>query len=230
MIFIKILTEKVVQENDKTRIDVSSTFASGVTSGILSYEIEPYTGHGYIDVTSDKYLDWAYSASGDQIISVKITEVDLTEHDLTSTLTIKTIAEDNLFSEDTDISPYEPNLHNWVQEGRNSFLDKHRTAQIDILNDLDAARIWKNDGTRYEASDIVDIQEFKEWSKFLTLKIIFEGISNDIGDVFSVKATKYDTLAVNAKKRATLRLDPNADGVNTISENVDNFTGELVRG
>lgn len=229
MIFVKLDTEQLVQEGDKTRLDLRRSFVSSGTASITKYEIEPSALAGFIDVTNNMYLDMVYGTTGDMVVSARLTDSDLNEYTSTITISVISSLEDNLFSTDRDILSYEPDLLGYVQDGRFSFIDKHRAAQKEILNELDANRIWKLDGSRYKASDIVDLQEFKEWSKFLTLRIIFEGLSNAVDDVFKVKATRYNSLATTAKKRSTLRLDVNQDGVQSEAEKVDLFTGTVVR-
>lgn len=225
MIFPKINTEKVLQVTDKTRLDARKSFAN--TAGeITLVEIQPEATESFIDVTSSLYLDWSYLTNGTKTVTVRINGTETS----VSNISVLTELEDNLFSTDQDIISYEVDLMKWVEDGRNSFLDKHRAAQYEILNELDSNQIWKRDGTRYEASDIVDIQEFKEWSKFVALRIIFSALSNEIGDVFEAKALKYEQMAVMAKKRATLRLDYNSDGNIDNSEKTDIFSGTLSRG
>ncbi len=224
MIFAHIDIEAVVQVNDKTRLNASKSFSNTIGE-ITLVEIQPTASESFYDVTSDLYLDWSYSTDGDHVATVRINGTESQSR----TISVLSVADDNLFSVDTDIISYEPDLLKWVQDGRNSFLDKHRAAQREILNELDANQIWKRDGSRYTATDIVDIQEFKEWSKYETLRIIFDGISNAIDDVFKDKANNYKMLVVSAKKRATLRLDYNDDGNIDNLEKTNIFTGTLRR-
>lgn len=227
MLFLQIKNESMVAVNDKTRIDISKSFISGLEPTIENFFIIPETGEE-IDVTETMYLDWVYDTNTAYTVIVKAVDDLAVEYTKEATITVLSETEDNLFSNDSDIIALETDILQWVQDGRDSFLDKHREAQKEILNELDAVRIWKDNGERYVAGDIVDIQEFKDWSKYVTLRIIFEGISNAIDDVFSVKATKYESHAVQAKKRATFRLDGNSDGTNDIHENVNNFSGRLI--
>lgn len=230
MIFVRGKIEEVVQVDDKTRIK-SESFISGSDAEIQTIEINPEDGvSSLMDVSGDAYLDWVYSTNGLKTIKIRITDTLANVEEKDFTIEVKTAAEENLFSKDSDILFYESNLYEYLQEGRDTYIDKHRAAQIDILNELDEAGIWKDDKTRYEASDIVDIQEFKTWSKFLTLKIIFEGIHNDTNDVFLETAGLYESKVTQAKKRATLRLDPNGDGVIESGEFVNLTSGHLRRG
>ena len=227
MIFISENLEKIVQVKDKTRLDFRRTFASQATQAeIDSMTVYPDILSSGIDITEDKYLDWVYDVSGEKTIRVDVVDTDSNIFSENFTIKILTDAEDNLFSNDSDINSYEPDLFKWVQEGRDSFLDKHRTAQSEILEELNNAGYEKSNGSRYEAKDIVNIKEFQALSKYTTLRIIFEGISNDIDDVFAEKARRYNSLAVNTKKRAYYRLTPDQN-VGEVKRDV--FSGYLVR-
>lgn len=226
MIFPHIQLENLVQENDKTRIDVARSFANSETIDI--YEVSVDNEVTYIDVTTDMTLDWAFDTFGVYPIFVRLTGSVSGEITFSKTLVVKTAEEDNLFSNDNDLVQHEDDILNYIRDGRSTFLDKHRLAQKMILNDLDKNQIWKDDGTRYIASDIVDTQEFSEWSKFMVLRIVMESLSNDINDIFHEKAVRYRSMEVEAKKRACLRLDSSGDG--EIDEKVNLFSGDLIRG
>ena len=226
MIFPHIQLENIVQENDKTRIDVARSFANSETIDL--YEVSVDNEATYIDVTADMVLDWAFDAFGVYPIFVRLTGSVSGEITFSKNLMVKTAEEDNLFSNDDELVQHEDDLLSYVREGRSTFLDKHRLAQNMILNDLDKNQIWKDDGTRYTADDIVDTQEFSEWSKFMVLRIIMESLSNDVQDIFHEKAVRYRTMEVEAKKRACLRLDSNGDG--EINEKVNLISGVLTRG
>jgi hypothetical protein len=228
MIFINTELEGKVATRDKTRIDVSRTFAQGET--ITQIEIQPEGTADYYDVTTSKYLDWQYSTDGFKSVVVRVTGSVTGVAAASSFLEIVSAGNDNLFSADADLKALEDDILNYIRNGRNSFKDKHREAQKVILNELDASRIWKDDGTRYEAVDIVDVQEFKQWSTYLTLRLICESLSNEVGDLWADKAQKYNSMAIQAKSRATYRLDSNADGeINEIDEKFDTFSNTLVR-
>jgi hypothetical protein len=226
MIFPVLKTENVVQIDDQTRLDATSSYTSPDETSITLIEIEPETGVGFIDVTSERYLDWQYPSSGTKTVTVRVT-TDSTPTTSTKDIEVKTKEEDNLFSLDTDLVNYEDDILSYVRDGRNSFIDKHRTSQEIILNDLDANKFWKEDGTRYTAGDIVDIQEFKQWSIFLTLKVICRSLSNQVDDLWDRKANEYSSRSTSAKKRAVFRLD--ADGDNEINEKTEKFDNQVAR-
>ena len=228
MIFPVLKTEDVLQTNDKTRLDGVSTYITPGEAAITLIEIEPEAGAGLVDITTIKYLNWQYSASGDKVVTLSVT-TDGIPVTTTKTITVIDPADDHLLSADNDLVEMESDILNWIRNGRSSFLDKHRVARDLVLDELDSAQIWKNNGTRYEAADI-DKQEFKEWSRYLTLKVIYESNSNAVDDIFSQKAEKYKTMAISAKTRASYRLDYNQDGeIDEIDEKTENISGYIFR-
>jgi len=230
MIFVQIKREKKAQVNDKTRIDANKSFVSGSIASIASIEIDPDGVVGYFDVTTDGFLDWAYTTSGEKVVSCRVTDTDANQTVGAITITVVSEADDNLFSSDDDLLAYEPDLYRYLQDGRSSFLDKHRRSQFEILDELDANLIRKDDGSEYTAGDIVDIEEFRKYSTFKTLSIIYEGISNDVDDIFRNKANKYNERMIQAKKRAELKLDSDGDGdIDSQDNTVNLMTGRLYR-
>lgn len=211
MIFPVLELEQTVQVDDKTRLCAEKTFVSVDEAAISLMEIEPEAGNGFIDVTSTKYLDWQYSTDGDKVISLRVT-TDGSPVSTTKTLSIQTVANDRLFSSDAELMPYEPNILEWVREGRNTFLDVHRAAQDRILTWLDEKKIWDVSGNKLTKQAITDLEEVNDWSKFMTLRLIFEGLSNATDDIFHEKALRYKDMEVSARNRAALRLDRNGDG------------------
>ena len=222
MIFPVLSHESIVQVDDKTRLDASKSFSN--SADITLVEIDPDGTGTFYDITNVDgwYLDMVYGVEGDKTITLRINTTT------TKTFTINIVSEDddNLFSNDGDIIGLESDILKYLPDGRSSFLDKHREAQKEILNDLDASGVWKRNGERYEALDIIDIQEFKDWSKYVTLRIIFEGLSNEVGDIFRVKADNYASFQSKAMKRAVLRLSP--DGV-ADTQKVHVFSGNIER-
>jgi hypothetical protein len=231
MIFPKIINESIIQIGDKTRIDVSKSFVTPGSSAITMLEVSPDEATAAIDVFSVGYLDWCYSGASASVITLLVTcdSSSSSIATITSPITIIDAATDNLFSTDNDLIGYEGEILNYVREGRNSFLDKHRVMQSKILDELASAGIFKADGTRYAAADIVSHEDFKKWSMFGVLENIYEELSNQVDDIFSRKKAHYGSLKIDAKKRSTIALDLNADGTVESNEAINNFTGDLVR-
>jgi len=211
MIFPVLKLENVVQVNDQTRLDATKSYKTPDEAAVTLVEIEPESGAGFIDVTSSKYLDYQYSADGDKDVTVRIT-TDGAPTQLTKVLNITSVADDKLFSSDEELTSHEPDILDYVASGRNSFLNVHRNAQDRILTWLDEHRITDVNGDRLTKAAIVDIQEVNDWSKFMVLRLIFEGLSNSVDDIFSSKAQMYSAMEAKARNRSQIRLDRDGDG------------------
>jgi len=217
MIFPVLKLEEIVQVDDRTRLDASDSYVTPDEAAITLIEIEPESGAGFIDVTSSQYLDYQYAVDGDKDVTVRVT-TDGAPSTVTKALTIISAADDKLFSSDEELLPHEPDLLNYTRNGRNSFLDVHRSAQDRIITWLDENRIWDTNGDRLTKAAIIDIQEVNDWSKFLTLGLIFEGLSNAVDDIFMQKAQKYMEMAEKARNRGAIRLDRDGDSEEDVSK------------
>jgi len=221
MIFPSLSHEKVLQVNDKTRLDASRSF---VTSGetVTDIEIRPDALEAFVSVfnsDSDKwFLDWAYEVDGTKTVTVRIT-TDLSSKERSYDLDVLLIDDDSLFSADSDLIPYETDVLNYLPKGKNSYLYAHRKAQEIIIAYLDEQRIWNNDGSRITKEEIAAITDndirtqFNQWSTFQTLLIIFESIQVSNGDIFQEKKQEYQNMRDSARKRSALRLDLDKNSV-----------------
>jgi hypothetical protein len=227
-IFPSLKHELVVQVNDKTRLDATHSFVSKDSAAIESIEINP-DGSGFIDTGSDYYLDWVYTTAGSKTPQVRITLVGGANQTNSYSLTVKTAADDNLFSNDDDLQNHEPDILKWIREGRNSYLDMHRRSQELILDTLYRLGFTDSTGGRLTSADVKDVLEIKEWSTFLTLHVIFKGLSNAVEDVFSKKAEYYLAEMEKRKESATLKLDYNGDGTVSEGERYDMRTIKVER-
>lgn len=212
MIFINCIKEPLVQVNDKTRIDVSTSFVSG--DGITDITINP-DGYGPISVfnidQSKWYLDWAFESDGTKTIEVEATDGVTT---VSQSFSIDVVSEsgDNLYSNDSQIFTIESELKRYIPEGRNSFKNVHREAQSRILNFLDRKRIWSNDGTPLTKSQINFYDEVSKWSLYETLFIIYTDLFISVGDKFAEKVNQYKELRNYERDRASLRIDKDNSG------------------
>ena len=226
-IFPSIKVESVVQEFDKTRIDGSHSFVSTGSPAIQSVMIDP-DGSGYVDVTATMYLDWEYITTGTKHPKVKVTVVGGTFKEISGSILVRNAGSDHLFSTDEDLQNHEPDILKWLREGRNSYNDMHRRAQELILDTLYRLGYTDNEGNRLEAEDIIDKLEIREWSTFLTLHIIFFGLSNAVEDVFARKAAFYLKEAEMRRDSKSLKADLDGDGDAT-NEGYDMTSISVVR-
>jgi hypothetical protein len=76
---------------------------------------------------------------------------------------------------------------------------------------------------------VVDHTQVREIAKYLALAIIFNGLSNQVGDIFSQKTAFYQSKYGEATQRQILGLDLNKDGTVEANEGVNIYSAKLVR-
>lgn len=136
---------------------------------------------------------------------------------------------DYLFCEDQDLVAHEPDILRWVIDGRSSFKDVYRRSQKMIVAWLDEKGYVNQYAEKYKKRDIIDIDEVKQWATYMSLRLIFQGVSNATDDVFSIKSKNYSLLEEGARQRAILRLDTNKDGIADATEGLSIYSGSLFR-
>ena len=225
--FPKIKSEKIVQVGDKIRFDATQSFGTPDEAAVTLVEIEPNAGDGFIDVTSTRVLDWVYLTAGSKTATVRVTTDAV--YTATADISVLTEADDRLFSVDEELRMLEPDILNWLPVGYSNFNHIHRLAQKNILDWLDELRIYKQDGSRFTKADIVEKDQVRRLSLFMSLRMIFEGLSNQTDDVFAEKAARYRAMEKEAKNRNYISLDADDDGIIQADERKDNRTFILVR-
>jgi hypothetical protein len=223
-LFANIILDEVVQVNDKVRINGVKSFVSKDETALTAVEIKPSASDSFINVfgtsSDDWFLDWQYSSSATETVSLKITNAGGSAT-ITKTINVISEATDNLFSTDDDLMALESNIMDYLKAGKSSYKYMHRKAQTMILEWLDDNRIWDNDGNRLTKEDVVDVLEVREYSRYLTLALIFQDLSNETGDVYERKYNFYLKKVEDAKKKATLKLDLSGDGTISSGEYKD---------
>ena len=229
MIFPILKSDLVVQVGDKIRLDASKSFTTPGEHTITEVEIEPQASAGFYDVTQDRFLDWVYLSGGTKTASLRV-GVSGNAHPsvtVTMSITVLTEAEDKLFSKDSDLIGHEPKIYDYLPKEYSSFNHLHRSSQAMILDSLTQRGYEKDVGVPLTKSDIFNVDEVRQWSKFLTLSTIFSASSNEVNDFFSVKAQQYKELAERSAQRAYLTLDTDQDGEPETQVNLT--VGRLVR-
>ena len=222
-LFPSLAIEKVLQVDEKTRLNAELSFVTDdeVITDVL---IQPTALEAFISVYNSGdnekwYLDWAYEDDNFQDVAVKIVAVS-GEKIKTYMAGTNVLSQevDALLSDDNDILPFEPKIMRYLPRGKNSFIYAHRKAQERIIAYLDEQRMWKNDNSRYTKLDLSTVtdpefkDQFRQWSSFETLLIIFESFQVSSGDIFQEKKAEYTALRNSARTRSALRLDQNGDG------------------
>jgi len=223
-VFPFIETDSVVQVNDKFRIRATKSYISKGEADITLVEIEPEAGDGFIDVTGGSYkdwfLDWQYATDGIKTVTVRITTDGAP---VTSTLDVVCLTEvdDYLFSTDQELKTHETDILKYVPEGYNTFKYVHRESQTQMLESLYRIGITDTQGNKLTKDAVIDVDEVREWSRFLTLQFIFSDLSTMIGDYFSGKEAEYREWALESRQKAIMKLDLNGDGSVSQGEGVD---------
>lgn len=199
MFFIDIESENLIQVGDRLRISAQRSSGTNDHSPVAKVEIQPEATESFIEVSdsaipldySKWFLDWEYETDGTKTVTVKFTFEDLTTKEKTFAIECITAVEDSLFSGDDDLKIHESDILKYLMLGKTSFKNVHRRAQALILNELDRKGFRLQNGDKITKSEILDKSEVKEWSNFLTLKLIFESVSNAKDDIFRIKALAY---------------------------------------
>lgn len=221
MIFPNLELEPIVQVGDKTRLSALKSFVTQDEAPIDLVMISPLGAtSGFIDVTDDLYLDWQYSATGTITVRARVSASGASA-DYTDTISVVAAASDYLFSNDDDLKLHEPDITKWVEAGRNTFINVHRRAQKIIMEWLRKEGFVDVYNNPYTKAAIIDIEEVKQWSTYLALRLIFEGLSNATEDIFAEKAKRYKGKEVEWRKTALLRLDVDGDGETDDEEGID---------
>jgi hypothetical protein len=215
-IFGNLELEAVVQTKDKTRLNASKSFSPKGEQPIDQVKISPETGVDLIAVhgagnPKDWFLDWEYATSGTKTVTLEIKAGAHTET-FTRSIEVVSASSDSLYSSDGDLTAIEPDILKWIPSGRNSFLNVHRAAQGLILDWLDSIRVWRNDGTKLTKADLKLTDDLKQLSIYITLELIFMGISNKVDDVFLAKAREYRAKSLDVKNRGRIQADFNGNG------------------
>lgn len=230
-IFGVIKCDNKVFTGDKLRVDVSESFlAPSLTFATTSHEVSFDSGTTWYNVTSTKKIDWMFTTSGSKTVSLRLSNTVPANATFTKTVTCLDITTQGLFSTDSDLYKFEPEIDNYLPKKWSSWNLIHLQAQEWIIDWLDESRIYKYTGAKYTVADIMDVQQVKQLSIYKTLEFIFEGNSNIAGDIFSLKRDKYKALALAKLSRGALNLDFDDDNVAGINERKDLFTSTLERG
>lgn len=233
-LFPKLLSESVVQVDDKTRLDASQSFVDKSEAALTSVEIEPEAAAGFVSVfdTNSKnwFLDYQYATDGAKVVTVR---VDNGSGPVTATFTVTVVsaADDKLFSGDQDLFGIieQKEILRLLEDGKSSFLNYHRKAQEEILDEIDAVGIHNNNGTKITKDQLVVSNDIKQWSIYSTLKHIYDDRSSSVGDKFDMRAQKYKSRADFYKERSIYRIDLNDDSSVTLGESVSVRSSRMVR-
>lgn len=232
MLFPKISNESVLQVGDKTRIGATRSYVSKDEAALTSVRIDSGDGSGFIDVFGasyrDWYLDYEYATDGTKTVTV---EVDNGSGPVTtsSTIQVLSVVDDNLFSNDDDLRSIKTDVLKWLPDGKSSFNYVHRRAQVEIMKFFDLIGKTDRTGLKLTKAAVVDVDEVKQWSAYLTLMLIYRDFQNSVDDVFKEQAIDFNSEMLKFRKRAYVRLDIDGDGIVDKHEGVNLLSFDLIR-
>jgi len=232
-------TEAALATEMKTQLDVAGAFTYTVTydantdkftvSATSSFDILPRVDNIWsILGFNDRYEQSL--TSGSSYVGIRLRElmkkVTVTINNATTAIStskyigVLSSRRDQLFSSDEMLTQSEADLLKWVPPGRKSFLNMHREAQTNILAWLDEKGYVNVYSDKFILDDLQKLEEFRQWSKYMCLRLIFSGIGNAIDDIFAQKTKDYAILEEQARGRAVLRVDINRDGITDVQEDI----------
>jgi len=226
MIYTIAEVDSISQVGEVVRINASKSFKTPDELAITSVKIQPSTSDIFYtvgDVSDNQtwFLDWVYESAGTKTITIRV-EIGATVKDITTSLVVKTAAEEKLFSKDYDLIAHEQDIMKWVPAGRSTWNFIFRRVQQRIMNEIDKQRIFDVDGNKLTLDAILDVSELRDWSIYMSLAMIFQGLSNQKDDVFMDKAAMYEKKQFEYMQFTMnmLRLDYNKDGVMNKVDNI----------
>jgi hypothetical protein len=230
MIFPIIKSEDKVFINDKISFDFQKSFLTPDESfaSPTSHEASFDAGATWIDCTSKKSIDYIFATPGAKIVQLRITANSGTE-EVSKTVTALDYVTQKLFSTDTDLYRYEPEIDNLMPKKWSSWNLVHLEAQKNFIDWLDEKRIYNERGEKYAVADLTDLEQVRQYSIFRTLEIIYAGTFSVSGDVFKDKFTKYQTMANDKLAKSTISLDFNKNGNADLNERTDLHTVSIGR-
>ena len=139
------------------------------------------------------------------------------------------VAGDSLWSADEDLAAKKSDILRWTEKGRNSFKKWHRKAQDEILDYLRREGHVDVFDEPLEVKDLLYPEDLRQWSTFLTLRLIMDDLSNAVDDIFDREARKFEGREMRARNDALIRADLDRDGVADLGEGVSIRSTRMIR-
>lgn len=139
-----------------------------------------------------------------------------------------------VFSNDSDLEAEQRQISRFVATGDSSFIAYHVAARNEIMQRLrnsgNATQTF--DGTllnKIDQWDILDFEQLRQASKFLTLAKIMFDVSDNVDDKYYQRWRDYTSEYQKAFKLFFLSLDFNDDGIQNESENQHTRSIQVVK-
>lgn len=133
-----------------------------------------------------------------------------------------------LLSSDSDLG-FVPNIQDYLPEGKTSFISFHQEARNIIIQTIrnSGKRITRRDkdGTdealnsrQVTEFDILEIDEFRQASKYLALSLLFDFLSKSPEDHYAIKAERFHARHLDSINSNLVSIDENDNGKTEASE------------
>ena len=180
------------------------------------------TRSGYISF--DRPTDWALSTEGGE--SKYFIKISFSAN-LSAGTTIQGM--NLVFSDDQDLKGVYPHVINYLTANETTFILRHENSRDLIIQELRNRGFQKKGANNsfYEnldAWDLLEINEVRLWSTYLTMANIFSSLQSNEGDVYKEKSEDYLKKAEFYKAGAYLTLDKDDDGVLDDAEQASDVT------
>ncbi len=162
-------------------------------------------------------------------VRLKVTNESAETETIAREITIISEKADALYSSDSQLRKHEPDITKYLSDSRATFKDVHRRAQELMLAWLDTEGYIDDFGTKLVKRRILDTGEVTEWATHLALRLVFEGMTVSVKDIFQVKVATYKKSEEFFRDRAALRVDLNQDGRVDLGEQLDIHSAVVVR-
>lgn len=192
-------------------------------------ETKAFTRSGFIQF--DRPSDWASTTVNSIDAYYLRASVPVT---LTAGMLVQGI--NVLFSDDRDLIGVYPTVMDYLSAAETTFVLRHQNSRDLIMQDLRNHGMVKSPAGsgRYdqlEPFDVLEVDEVRLWSTYLTLSNIFSSLQAREGDFYKEKSEEYRGKAEFYKAATYLSLDKDDNGLLGSTESALSITTKrLVRG
>ncbi len=147
-----------------------------------------------------------------------------------------------VFSDDQDLKQEIPDVANFLSSAETSFILIHQACRDDIIQNIRNSGKVKynpflvntlidNSFLEVDAWDFLEIDQIRQWSKYLALSKIMENMSKAENDIYWIRHKRFDEKAKEAASLYYITLDITDDGKKDPGETVTRgySSGRLVR-
>jgi hypothetical protein len=140
-----------------------------------------------------------------------------------------------IFNSDSDLKEEYPSINDMLPEGKTSFINFSVASRKDILSYFKAqgklvtTGDFASDTKMIDQFDLLNYEEIRDASKFLTLAKIFYWVSDAVDDKWHQKAKMFEAKYGEKISMINLSIDKNDNGIADNTENNAIQFAQIVR-